>query len=204
MKSTTLQDQPATFNAIRSIQALALDLLTLGLLTIPGIALFFALFSVGLLHSSQPILMYRGLYLAAFAATLQISILIAFWRARRYHKSAKLPTILAASALALAFNVTFLVVIPVTVDRSVTVFLLGQLANSPSGMKGDALRGALVSRYVDSYAAVDRRMHEQQLSGNVSLDGELYKLTPQGERFIKFSRAIGAMFGADLRYINGE
>lgn len=189
---------------MRHIIILTRDLLTLALLTVPGVALFFALFALGLLADSQPILMYRGLYLAAAAATLQIAILSLFWRAHRYHKSAKSPLVLAAGALALAFNVAFLIVIPVTVDRSVTVFLLGQLASSPKGMNESELRTALVERYVDSYAAVDRRMREQRLSGNVSLDGELYKLTAQGEEFIRFSRAIGAIFGADLRYVKGE
>jgi hypothetical protein len=180
------------------------DLFTLASLTIPGIVIFIALFWVGFLKQSSPILMYRGISIAIAAAALQIVLLSNIWRASRYHSSAKSPLITAATALALAFNIAFLIVVPVTVDRSVTVFLLGQIARAPNGISAAELRQALVNKYVDQYDAVDRRMREQSLSGNVEASGELYKLTAQGTRFIKFSRFVGSIFGADLRYVTAE
>jgi cation transport ATPase len=180
------------------------DLLTLASLTILGIVIFVALFWVGFLKQSSPILMYRGISIAIAAAALQVVLLSNIWRASRYHSSAKSPLITAATALAFAFNIAFLIVVPVTVDRSVTVFLLGQISRAPNGISAAELRQALVNKYIDQYDAVDRRMREQSLSGNVEAKGELYKLTTQGTRFIKFSRLVGSIFGADLRYLTAE
>jgi hypothetical protein len=178
------------------------DLATLFILSIPGVLIFIALFWAGFLKQSSPILMYRGITLAIAAAALQIVIISKVWQGKYYPAGAKSPIVAAATALALAFNIAFLIVVPVTVDRSVTVFLLGQIARSPNGISAADLRQALVSTYVDQYNAVDRRMREQSLSGNVIADGEVYKLTAQGERFINFSRFVGAIFGADLRYVS--
>ena len=180
------------------------DVATLISLTFPGIVIFIALFWIGFLKQSSPILMYRGISIAIAAAALQIVFLSKAWRASRYHSSAKSPLITAATALAFAFNIAFLIVVPVTVDRSVTVFLLGQISHAPNGISAAELRLALVNKYVDQYDAVDRRMREQSLSGNVEAKGELYKLTAQGTRFIRFSRFVGSIFGADLRYVTAE
>ncbi len=179
-------------------------LTTLAALSLPGGFVFASLFWLGFLKETVPILMYRGLALATVAAALQLFILAQFWRGNRYFAASTAPTIIAATALAFGFNVSFLVIVPVTVDRSVTVFLLGQLASSEKGMSAQELRQALVTQYVDQYNAVDRRMREQSLSGNVTAESGVYKLTPQGSLFVDFSRFVGAIFGADLRYIAAQ
>lgn len=55
-------------------------------------------------------------------------------------------------------NVTLLVVFPVTVDRSVTLYLLEQLAREASGLSKGEMRAWLVEQYLDEYGAVSRRM----------------------------------------------
>jgi hypothetical protein len=52
--------------------------------------------------------------------------------------------------------------------------------------------------------AIDRRIDEQRKSGNVAVapDGKV-RLTPQGERFMAFSRLVARLFGTDPRFVSG-
>ena len=101
---------------------------------------------------------------------------------------------LSLAALALSFNLTFLIVFPVTFDRSVTTYLLEELAHKKS-LSAEQMQGLLIHDYVINKKAVLRRMRAQELSGNVRGEGDLYTLTPQGERFIWVSRGVRWLFG---------
>jgi hypothetical protein len=98
------------------------------------------------------------------------------------------------AALALSFNLTFLIVFPVTFDRSVTTYLLEELAHKKS-LSAEQMQSLLINDYVIDKKAVLRRMREQELSGNVVGQGDLYALTAQGERFIWVSRGVRWLFG---------
>ena len=60
------------------------------------------------------------------------------------------------------------------------------------------LEASLVQEYVIRRQAVERRMREQILSGNVEASPAGYKLSPQGREFVRWSRIAGALFGLKL------
>lgn len=97
------------------------------------------------------------------------------------------------AALALSFNLTFLIVFPVTFDRSVTTYLLEELAHKKS-LSIEEMQSLMIEDYVVRNNAVLRRMREQELSGNVVSQGDRYILTPQGRQFIGLSRAVRRLF----------
>lgn len=165
---------------------------------LPGIVFFFILFALGTLQAAVSVLFYRGLLLALIAMALQL-VLVSLFPALRRDPA----LILAALALSLAANVIVLVVVPVTLDRSVSVFLLGQLAKNPDGLAEEALEERLIEDYVIGFGAVERRMDEQTASGNVEIVDGKYRLTAQGRRFIAISTPLAKAFGADLRYLRG-
>lgn len=171
------------------------------LCSLVGTALFTVLFWVDFARDLVPILMYRGLLIGGLAAVVHMLLLLGLRRIVPFIHDA---IIVGAVSVAAAVNLIFLVVIPVTIDRSVTVYLLGQLARAPEGLTESQLRNQLVNQYVDEYGAVDRRMREQILSSNViELNGR-FRLSAQGVQFIRFSRFVGGIFGADLRFIQQE
>ncbi len=172
-------------------------LLLASIATIPGLVFFVALFWLGVLGNTIPVLMYRGIILACIACLAHSTFL--WWLLRRHHSREYV--ILSALSLAFATNVIFLVVVPVTIDRSVSVYLLGQLRDHPAGMTEAELTDQLVHQYVKEYRGVSRRMKEQILSGNVSVSGDRYLLTPQGQTFVSFSDSVTDTFGVDPRYI---
>lgn len=182
-----------------------LGMATLGLLSLPGIALFFILFWSGILSGTISILMYRGVATAIIAAVLQIIFSAKLLQGSRLFLAETVPSLVCgATSLALSINLVFLVVVPVTIDRSVTVYLLGQLAQSSNGLTEEELTTRLSEQYVREYRAVERRMREQVVSKNVWRDDDRFVLSEQGRDFISFSAFVGRIFGADMRYIGKE
>ena len=172
------------------------QLFLLAVVTILGFAVYVLMFWVRV-GGSMSILFYRGIVLAVVTAILVG--LIALWPARRTGDSS-LPV--AAAALSLSFNICFLVLLPVTVDRSVSVYLLSTIERRQ--MNPAELQRAFIDGYVVKMGAIDRRIDEQRKSGNiiVSPDGKV-RLTPQGKRFMSFSRLVARVFATDPRFVSG-
>src|ERR1700744_6548439 len=97
------------------------QLFLLAALTLLGFAFYVLLFWAGV-AASITILFYRGVGLAIAAALF--TGVCAFAIGRRISDTS-LP--IASAALSLSFNLCFLVLFPVTVDRSVTVYLLSTI-----------------------------------------------------------------------------
>ncbi|MGE5562871.1 MAG: hypothetical protein ACM3ZV_06115 [Bacillota bacterium] len=172
-------------------------LLLLAVLTALGFAMFVLLFWAGA-GASVTILFYRGVILALAAAILTGAA--AFWLTRGTGESS-LPV--AAAALSLSFNICFLVLLPVTVDRSVSVYLLSTIERrQAAGIAPSDLEQAFVDGYVVKMGAVDRRIDEQRRSGNITVgaDGKV-RLTRQGRRFMDLSRLVARLFGTDSRFV---
>ena len=90
-------------------------------------------------------------------------------------------------------HVAFLVVVPVTIDRSISTFLLGEL-NSASLTKQELVE-TLIRKYVQANDAVGRRIAEQITSKNIEWSGEKLVLTEQGKSFMSFATAVGRIYG---------
>jgi hypothetical protein len=176
------------------------QLLLLAALTAFGFAVYVLLFWAGL-GISISILFYRGIALAVASAA--IVLVAGHWLGRRTHDSS---LAVAAAALSLSFNICFLVLLPVTIDRSVTVYLLSTIERQQgSGLDKGELQNAFIDGYVVELGAVDRRIDEQRRSGNVSIspDGKVH-LTRQGRRFMALSRLVARLFGTDRHFVDGS
>jgi hypothetical protein len=168
-------------------------------LTLLGFAIYVLLFWAGV-GASIGILFYRGILLAFVVAA--VMGLIALLLLRRWNDSS---LAIAAAALSLSFNICFLVLLPVTVDRSVSVYLLSRIERGQdSGMTSAELQRAFIAGYVVRMGAIDRRLDEQRKSGNITIspDGKV-RLTRQGERFMGLSRLVARLFGTDPRFVSG-
>lgn len=187
------------------IEVVARDVLRSALLlavsTVLGFILLVALFKLGI-GSGIEILFYRGVALSGIALVLTVALVAVFGgRLARVSVSEAL----AAGALSLGLNLSFLVIAPVTVDRSISVFLLAHMArNADTALTTADLEQAFRGIYVGELAQIDRRMKEQVQSGNVVGKDGGFVLTPQGEAFVLSARAIGAMFDADPRLMDPQ
>ena len=162
--------------------------------------LYLALVASPLL-AAVPTLFYRGVALALVNALLLGGLMALVARRLAF---LDLSTIVGAVALSLAFNVSFLIVFPVTFDRSITMFLLARIERDDGRLDARGLEQVYFREYLGSMRQIDRRIEEQALSGNIRVDGGRISITPQGRRLLEGGRAIGAWFGADPRFVNAS
>lgn len=107
--------------------------------------------------------------------------------------------IVATSTLFAAF-----VLGPVTVDRSISVFMLSQFEVADQPLAAHEARDLFVRTYVNEWAQIDRRLDEQRLSGNLEHTPSGWRLTPQGRVFMKMARALSNLFEGDPRFVGVE
>lgn len=105
--------------------------------------------------------------------------------------------IVAASMLSSIF-----VLGPVTVDRSISVFMLSQFESAGQPLTVDEVRERFVKTYVVAWDQMNRRVKEQQISGNLEpAGGGAWKLTAQGRRFMEIARWMSWLVDADPRFV---
>lgn len=165
-----------------------------------GFMLYCVLLASGLLAGST-ILFYRGIALAIIAA-LAAGGMGAIIARRR----GTAPLAIGSALTCFSISACFLILFPVTIDRSVSVYLLATIdRQGPDGISSSDLEGAFVSGYVRDMRAIDRRIGEQRISGNIDQDANgTVRLTPQGRRFVAISRSAARLLGTDQRFVQGH
>ncbi len=166
-----------------------------------GFGLLVALFRAGVLAQVN-ILFYRGLALIALAFVATFAVV--FLGARRGPiAGVRGRDAFSAAVLSLAFNLCFLVIFPVTIDRSISVFVLGQMAaHADRAYSADQMAKVFSDVYVGEDQQIDRRLQEQLLSGNVERVGDGYRISGHGKAFIQTSKVIAWMFDGDTRFVS--
>lgn len=190
---------PATGEPSRGImRELLVAALLFGAAAAAGFAWLVLLFKSGVLARID-ILFYRGIILCAIAAIATVALV---WLAASRWRLASIRDAIAAGVLSFGLNLSFFVVAPVTVDRSVSVFILGYMATDPDKPMSVAdLRNVFERRYLGDWRQVERRMEEQSVSGNVTRAGDGYVLTPRGKSFLTTSKIVAWMFDTDPRFV---
>jgi hypothetical protein len=163
-----------------------------------GFLLYLALVASPVL-AGIPLLFYRGIAIAFLCIPLMG---LAAALLNRRLGGPDLPTAIGAIALSLAFNISFLITFPVTFDRSITMFLLARIERQDGQLDGRALEQVYVREYLGQMGQIDRRIAEQDVSGNIRVRHGHIWITPQGRRLLIGARAVGHWFGADPRFVS--
>lgn len=179
------------------MKALIRGTLILAVAAVLGLIVYMAALGSPLFRNIS-ILFYRGLVLDGLLAILIVLAgLLSRWRGR--HLDPVLA--LAAAAVSFSVNLSYLVVIPVTIDRSISVFLLATVANEEEPVSKTDLQRIFVDRYVMGMDQIQRRVSEQQASGNIVVRNGRIVLTPRGHAFVRFARSQSRLVGADPRFV---
>jgi hypothetical protein len=157
-----------------------------------------ALFWIGVLPGIS-ILFYRGLVFIAIGEALCFVILLL---ACRKWPGWKVRDAVSACAFAAGIALCLLIVLPVTIDRSISVFMLTQMAAQPDRAFTSAdMRTIFVDVYVERYRQIERRLEEQEISGNVASTAAGFRITPQGLAFVRFAAVLSKIFATDRRFV---
>jgi hypothetical protein len=94
-------------------------------------------------------------------------------------------------------------VLPVTIDRSISVFMLTQMAAQPDRIfTSSDMQAIFIDVYVERYRQIDRRLGEQEISGNTSRAATGFRITSQGLAFVRFAHVLSTIFQSDPRFVN--
>lgn len=130
--------------------------------------------------SPAPIIFYEGLLLAIYFFVLG---LVGTVIARKLHRRLTaywIPAVIAA----FLFNYAFVITIPSLLDRSISITLIGAVAEGgDKGVTFDALNRLFFESYMDGDRQVRKRLTEQMAGNHIVEHDGSYSLTPKG-RFI--------------------
>ena len=160
--------------------------------------IFVALFHTSLLANS--ILFYRGCALLVIASVVTF---VGFCILRRRF-GAEVHTLLSAIIVSASLNLCFFVLLPVTIDRSVSTFVLAYIGSEDKAKSRDEIHDYFVSQYVDHQDAIGRRLMEQIASRNVAEAEGRYALTAQGKEFLVFAEAVSKLYGIQPVYLKAS
>ena len=97
--------------------------------------------------------------------------------------------------------------LPVTADRSISVFMLGHFADNPDrAFTESEIEDFFIQRYVKDYGAFSKRFHEQEKTGTIarveSEDG--WRITENGKRLMRLYEQIARWFQLDEKLIHPD
>ena len=172
-----------------------------GLATLVGGALFAALMRVNTLLGPG-VLFYRGLVALAATAILLFVLFALILPKLARALPLRADDSLGGAIVAVSLLGSIFVLGPVTVDRSISVFMLSQFESAGKPLTIDEVRERFVKTYVVAWDQMNRRVKEQQISGNLGpTEGGGWKLTAQGRRFMEVARWMSWLVGADPRFV---
>ena len=154
-------------------------------LFIAGTLAFICSFHTPLLKNID-VFFYRGLFLILLWGCVFSVVMFGF------HKvcADNLVTIRDIILFFIAFcciNVVLFTHLPTTADRSISVFMLGYMAEHPDqSFTEEEMEAIFERKYVEEYGAFKKRFHEQEVTGTISRNGtDGYQITESGKNLIK-------------------
>ena len=158
-------------------------------------ALFIFLFHTGL-FGNMDILMYRG---AVFILITGAVAAVVMGIVRKLWGFVTKRDIILMFTIFCCVNMMFLTLVPVTVERSVSVFMLSYMEeNSDQTFTEESVSEVFMTKYVEDYGAFEKRFHEQVETGTIvqNPDGS-YSITESGKFVVKVFRTVSEWFGTD-------
>ena len=176
-----------------------LKIITLYVLNIVlSTAVFIGLFNTPLFESVT-VFFYRGVIFLFISMLFSILLMILMKRLF-YSIDLSIRDVIAVSLAFLGFTSTWFVLLPVTVERSISVFMLSYMdENDTHGVTTDEFQRIFFQKYIIDFGAFDKRFSEQLLSHNIQMsdDGSGYVITDAGRRIVNLFRLNAYLFNTE-------
>lgn len=164
-----------------------------------GTFLFIILFR---LFSNINVLFYRGIVLL-FLSCIILLLFMVFLKRTVYGKFFTYKDIILSIVLIFCLNLLFFTHLPVTAERSISVFLLGYMNKySNRAFTNKEISKIFKEKYVDDFHETDKRLSEQLISKNIASENNTYKITNQGKLIIKLYSLIADIFNINKQLIS--
>ena len=165
-----------------------------------GTLLYAGLFRTSIFEDLH-VYFYRAVILLCIAVVILTIFLVLLKQCQKFIKI-EWKDIIICLTITFCLNFSFLSLITVALDRSISVFILSEMANHNTEVytKND-IEKVFLDVYMDKYNAMDRRIEEQIISGNIERIGNGYRITEKGCNLIEIFRGIAWLFPIDNRFL---
>ena len=162
-------------------------------------AMFVGLFHTGLLKGME-VLMYRGIVFIIITGVISAVIM---GIVRKFWKFVTVRDIIMMFTIFCCVNTVLFTLIPVTVERSVSVFMLSYMEeNSDQTFTQESVGEVFTEKYVEEYGAFEKRFNEQLVTGTIEENPDgTYSITEKGKFIVKMFRTIAEWFDTDRRLV---
>lgn len=159
-------------------------------------SLFLVLMNIKLILGGE-IIFFRGIKILTFTGMIVMWLVIKLRYQKRWNYIT-LERLGMAVIFAWTVNLVVFVLLPVTFDRSVSMYLLKELNNQETkSLEIKELIGKMESEYVKKGQAVQRRMDEQKITGFIEHNGSTMKLSNTGQMFLILASMVARLYGLD-------
>lgn len=134
---------------------------------------------------------YRGLIYIVCIGLLQVVLLLVLRKRVPISNTA----IFSLTCVFVSIHIVFFTLVPVTLDRSVSVFLLQRMQANGSVHTKKQLEDVLIDGFIMKSDAVGKRIIEQEQTGSIRPENGGWRITPRGEWIVNLYRIVGALFG---------
>lgn len=160
-------------------------LLLAGFLTVVSLVAFGL--HIAHIQASGPYVAYAILFTALFSA--------AFGALYGVSRRPGCRQAVASGLSVFCISCAFFLLVPVTIERSISVFLLEHMLSEAGSYSDAQLLAALKGEYICHTGAITKRMQEQAYIGNVaSLPDNRFTLTPRGRWIAGMLQPAGEFF----------
>jgi len=172
-----------------------------GLFFVLGTLIFISLFHSSLFKSIN-VFFYRGIILLLTSCVI-MTFLQYIFKNIVAETSFSYRDLILSIVVIFSFNLVFFTHLPVTADRSVSIFMLGYMDSNPNTtMTNKEMSNLFSSKYLYEYGEINRRFNEQVVSGNIIQAVDGYKITKQGQFLMKIYRFIADIFAVDKKLVS--
>lgn len=99
-------------------------------------------------------------------------------------------------------NMLFLSVCLVSLDRSLSVYLLCYLDAYSTPVSYGKLEGVFQEDFIEKHRMLERRFTEQEKSGNIVFSDDGYILTSRGKLMVTIFKEVGKIYKINPQFIN--
>lgn len=142
---------------------------------------------------------YKGLVITFLSLIFQIFFLD-FINKNKNFLFNKIHIALACS-LTLSFTLLLHTLILTSLDRAISVYFISMMNDNKSGLRTIEIKNKFYDEYFESDMAIERRIKEQMITGNIKkIDGK-YLITKRGENIFLFFKYLSKTFNIKNNYV---
>ncbi len=168
-----------------------------------GTALYLVSFRIPFVNMID-VFFYRGLIVIFACGVIVSIIMMILMKKPGYTGLITVRDVLLLFVMFVCVHVVVFTHLPVTADRSITVFMLGTMSDgSDRTYTEEQIEDIFTDKYVGDYGAFEKRFHEQVVTGTIEDTGDgKYRITDEGIKLMKIYEKTAWVYGLDDKLIH--